>query len=207
MHPSSYKKMEEFIDNYLDKYKDKQIQILDVGSRNVNGTYKPLFSDPNWNYVGCDITAGNNVDIVLAEPYNWKNIESNSYDVVISGQAFEHIEYFWITILEIARVLKSGGYVCIIAPSKVAEHRHPVDCWRFYRDGFTALAKYSGLQLIEASTNKSSSPINDSVLICKKNAMEERENKIMEYKNKLAKLIINDEKLLQYEKYLDDIKI
>lgn len=60
----------------------------------VNGSYRTLFNNPKWNYVGCDLEEGSNVDIVLNDPYDWKNIESNSYDVVISGQAFEHIEYF-----------------------------------------------------------------------------------------------------------------
>jgi hypothetical protein len=32
-----------------------------------------------------------------------EQVASDSADVVISGQAFEHIQYFWITMLEIAR--------------------------------------------------------------------------------------------------------
>ena len=75
-----------------------------------------------------DMTPGKNVDIVLPSPYRWRGIESNSVDVLISGQAFEHIEFFWITMLEIARVLKPGGLCCIIAPSGGAEHKYPVDC-------------------------------------------------------------------------------
>jgi hypothetical protein len=34
---------------------------------------------------------------------------------VVSGQAFEHIEFIWLTILEIARVLKTNGLAVIIA--------------------------------------------------------------------------------------------
>ncbi|WP_432401124.1 methyltransferase domain-containing protein [Wukongibacter sp. M2B1] len=207
MHQSSYKLMENFVKKYLKEYEGKKIDILDIGSKNVNGTYKLLFDDPSWNYYGSDIVPGNNVDIVLEEPYNWKNVESDLYDVVISGQAFEHIEYFWITILEIARVTKKGGIICIIAPSKVAEHRHPVDCWRFYRDGFEALAKYSGLTLLEAYTVKNPNPINDSVLICKKKSLDKEEEKLLNYKNKLSKLIINNEKLLQYQDYLENLEI
>ena len=36
--------------------------------------------------------------------------------MVVSGQTFEHIEYIWVTIVEIARVLRTGGLACLIAP-------------------------------------------------------------------------------------------
>ncbi len=46
-----------------------------------------------WLYTGLDMAAGNNVDIVLRTPYVWHEVASGSADVVISGQAFEHIPY------------------------------------------------------------------------------------------------------------------
>ena len=54
---------------------------------------------------------------------------------------------------EIARALKPGGLCCILAPSAAPEHRHPVDCWRFYPDGFMALAHYAGLEVLEVRTD------------------------------------------------------
>jgi len=96
--------------------------------------------------------AGKNVDIVLKNPYFWNEIKSKSKDIVISGQAFEHVEYFWILIDEITRVIKPGGLICIIAPSRGYEHRYPVDCWRFYPDAFRAMAKYAGLELVHVDT-------------------------------------------------------
>jgi hypothetical protein len=38
-------------------------------------------------------------------------------DVVISGQAFEHIEFFWLSWRETVRVLRQGGLIFLIAPS------------------------------------------------------------------------------------------
>ena len=92
-----------------------------------------------------DLSEGENVDLVLSDPYSWSEIRSSSVDVFVSGQAFEHIEFFWQTMLEIARALKPGGLCCIIAPSGGPEHKYPLDCWRFYPDGFRALARYAGL--------------------------------------------------------------
>jgi SAM-dependent methyltransferase len=72
--------------------------------------------------------------------------------VVISGQALEHIEFFWLTMLEISRILKPGGLCCLIAPSAGPEHRFPVDCWRFYRDGMAALGKWAGFEILASET-------------------------------------------------------
>ena len=120
------------------------------------------------------MTAGANVDAVLRTPYVWREVASSSADVVISGQAFEHIRYFWITMLEIARVLTTGGICCILAPSSGPEHRYPVDCWRFYPDGLTSLADFAQLETLEAITqwddlgDAESDCWHDSMLVCRK---------------------------------------
>jgi len=175
MHQSSYDKMTDFVHKYLQQMSDKPLIILDLGSQDINGTYKPLFSLPAWKYIGLDMAEGKNVDIVIRDPYSWKDIRSDYADVLISGQTFEHIEYFWLTMKEISRVLKPGGLCCIIAPSGGIEHRYPTDCWRIYPDGFRALAKYAGLEPLEIFTQwenrdypDGSDIWHDSVLICRK---------------------------------------
>jgi len=165
-----------FRQTYLNDRKNETMLILDLGSLDVNGSYREYFDIPPWTYRGMDMTRGRNVDIVLQNPYRWKEIKSDSADVLISGQAFEHIEYFWITMLEIARVLKPGGLCCIIAPSGGFEHRYPVDCWRFYPDGFTALARFVRFEVVSVFTQREANPEysddsskwQDTVLICRK---------------------------------------
>lgn len=179
MHQSSVDKMLVFRDKYLSSKTAQKLVIMDLGAQEVheNGSYKPYFvKEKNWTYLGLDMVAGQNVDIVLKDPYCWNEVKSNSADVVISGQAFEHIEFFWLSMLEIARVLKPGGICCIIAPSGGYEHRYPVDCWRFYPDGFAALARYADLNPIETTTQwddmpqyeQSNNCWHDSVLIAEK---------------------------------------
>jgi SAM-dependent methyltransferase len=120
------------------------------------------------------MAAGKNVDIVLHLPYVWTELSSNSADVIVSGQAFEHIQFFWITMLEMARVLKPNGLCCILAPSSGPEHRYPMDCWRFYPDGMISLAQFAQMEVIEAVTQwndpgyADSDPWHDSMLICRK---------------------------------------
>ncbi len=152
MHKSSIEKMRYFKDKFLSGRTRDRLKIYDLGSAAIGGSYRSIFNEPNWDYIGVDLLRGENVNLVLSDPYIWLEIDSDSVDVVISGQAFEHIEYFWKTILEIARILKPGGLCCIIAPSSGPEHKYPVDCWRFYPDGFRALARYAGLELRETWT-------------------------------------------------------
>ena len=174
MHKSSYELMELFVLNYSDKLNGSEIQVLDFGSRNVNGTYKNLFSDERYNYTGVDIEPGDNVDIVIDDSYNWSILNSNAFDVIISGQALEHTEFFWLIFEEFKRLLKPGGLLCCIAPSSGYEHRHPVDCWRFFPDGFRALCKYVNLQVLDTYVLKEtfhddgSKEWKDTILIAQK---------------------------------------
>ena len=175
MHKSSMDKMLAFRKKYLDSKKNDPLLILDLGSLDINGSYREYFDISPWTYQGIDMTHGKNVDIVLKNPYNWREIKSNSVDVLISGQAFEHIEFFWISVLEIFRVLKPGGLFCLIAPSGGHEHRYPVDCWRFYPDGFSALAKFAQLDVLEVKTQwkshgytDGSDEWQDSMIVCRK---------------------------------------
>ncbi len=176
MHQSSLEKMQSFKAKYLESRAGEPLHILDLGSQDINGSYQPLFDCEPWHYQGADMSPGNNVHIVLKNPYCWKEVASHSFDVLISGQAFEHIEYFWITMLEIARILKPGGICCLVAPSGGPEHRYPVDCWRFYPDGFAALARFAEMDLLEVFTDwnpgegysDESGQWKDTVLICRK---------------------------------------
>ena len=156
MHESSLLRMEWFIKTYLEP--ERRYHVLDVGSYGVNGTYRHLFPQNRFQYVGLDISPGPNVDIVPNNIYNWNEIQDDQFDIVISGQAFEHIEFFWLTIQEMVRVLNKGGLICIIAPNGFGEHRYPVDCWRFFSDGMIALARYTSLTVIHAHTNAAPSP-------------------------------------------------
>lgn len=179
MHDSSHNNMARFVAKYLDG--NKPCRVLDIGSQEVpgeeNGSYRPLFQKPLWHYEGADIVSGNNVSIVLDRPYRWTGIKTGTYDCVVCGQMFEHDEYFWLTMLEIARILKTGGLCCIVAPSGGPEHRYPVDCYRFYPDGLRAVARYAGLEVLDAYAqwNETLYPDmdrnwRDCVMICRKPA-------------------------------------
>lgn len=175
MHKSSYNKMKAFVSKWVIGNFEPVSKVLDFGSQCVNGNYKSLF-DPNvWDYIGVDQSRGNNVDLVLADPYKWSELNSESIDLLISGQALEHVEYPWIIFEEFERVMKKGALCCVIAPSSGPEHRYPIDCWRFYGDGMRALCKHANLTFLECHTDtveddldEESKVWKDTILIAKK---------------------------------------
>ncbi len=148
MHNSSVNTVRKFLSEYL-KTGDK---VLDVGSKMCDWqvfTYKQIVPD-SAEYCGLDIEPGRSVDIVVKDPYKWTEVPDNSFDIIIAGQVLEHVEFFWLVFKEMARVLKTGGYLCVISPKLQKTHRFPVDCWRFLPDGMKALAKYAKIKCISA---------------------------------------------------------
>lgn len=148
MHDSSFYVMHLFVEKYIKPRAGAATSVFDVGSRDVNGSFRPLFEIKGCGYRGLDIEPGLNVDIVAEKPYSWPVLDG-AYDIVISGSCLEHVEAPWLWIREIARVVRSGGLVCVIAPWRWPEHRHPVDCWRILPDGMRFLFSWADLEEIE----------------------------------------------------------
>jgi|APGre2960657423_1045063.scaffolds.fasta_scaffold02066_4 SAM-dependent methyltransferase len=137
MHTSAYKNAERFFFNHC-KNLNSNAYILDVGSYDFNGTLKPIFKD--YKYVGVDMSSGPNVDFVCKND----NIpfKDNYFDVIISTSCFEHDDFFWLTFLEMCRLVKPNGFIYINAPSGGVYHAAPVDNWRFYIDSWKAMEKW-----------------------------------------------------------------
>ena len=140
MHNSALESFNNFIDVYLSKLNNKKLKLIEIGSLSVNSNIKNTLKN-NMEYIGIDIVKGENVDIVLDDPYKFP-FEDKSIDVVISISVFEHTEFFWLTYLEILRVLKDDGLFFLNAPSNSKFHRHETDNWRFYPDSSLALQKW-----------------------------------------------------------------
>lgn len=198
MHKSSYEKMLWFKSTYLDS--DISLDILDIGSldcSNNNYNYKSIFNEQKWTYDGLDFLDGNNVDILVKDIYNFPEVKDNSYDVVVSGQFFEHLGFFWLTMGEIDRILKPGGFCCIIVPSSGPKHGSKnMDFYRFYEDGMRSLANYVNFDIVHISvdTSDDSKPWCDACLIAKKKTrsdvlFNDLNNKTNLLKTKLDNLI------------------
>ena len=145
MHSSALVNLENFFSTYLKNFDNPK--ILDFGSQSLSDqpSAKLILDKLNikYEYTGVDIEKGNNVDIVLEDPYKFKEISDASYDIIISTSVFEHVEFFWLTYLEVLRVLKPKGIFYFNGPSNGDFHRWPQDCWRFYPDSGNALISWA----------------------------------------------------------------
>lgn len=171
--------MEWFVNNYVIKnlhcYESK-VRVLDVGSCDVNGSYKQYFPTEIFEYHGLDMCEGKNVDIVPKYAYDWSEVENESFDVVISGQCLEHVEFPWVIFFEMCKVMKPNGLMCILTPRSQNRHRFPVDTFRYDVDGYIALCKYYNLIPLHVSQNKAPitatkewfSHLGDCMLVAKK---------------------------------------
>ena len=63
MHNSSYQHMQRLVSTHLAP--GSALKVVDIGSFDVNGSYRTLFTDPGWQYTGVDLEAGPGVDVVL----------------------------------------------------------------------------------------------------------------------------------------------
>jgi SAM-dependent methyltransferase len=93
-------------------------------------------------WVGVDLTPGPGVDVVLQDPYSLP-FADKKFDLAIATSVFEHDEMFWLSFLEMVRVVRKGGFVYLCSPSNGHIHRYPVDCYRFYPDAGVALANWA----------------------------------------------------------------
>ncbi|HUO20764.1 MAG TPA: methyltransferase domain-containing protein [Steroidobacteraceae bacterium] len=115
--------------------------IVEVGSADVNGSLRQVAPAAS-RYIGLDFAAGPGVDVVLTDPYRYP-LETASVDIAVSSSCFEHADFFWLSFLEILRVVKPNGLVYLNVPSNGAYHRHPLDSWRFYPDAGIALSRWA----------------------------------------------------------------
>jgi len=165
LHTSAFLDAQEFVKKYLQK---KTMIIADIGSYNVNGCLKPIFTFPEWHYIGYDRIAGPNVDVVISNDYDWPEIKTNSCDVVVSTQVLEHVKHPWRWIKEIARICKPGGLIYICSPNTIAFHEHPIDCWRVWPDGMRGIFDEANLDVVDVYATPINGFIGDTTGIARK---------------------------------------
>src|SRR5437762_1680950 len=119
----------DFVKNHLRKEEVENKSILDVGSRNVNGTTRNEFYRFNpFEYIGIDIENGGNVDRICNVYDVVKEFGENRFDVVVSTEMVEHVEDWILAISNMKRVLKENGYIYLTTRNnKASKHDYPSD--------------------------------------------------------------------------------
>jgi SAM-dependent methyltransferase len=83
-------------------------EILEVGSYDVNGSIRALFSKAE-SYTGVDLCPGPGVDLVSLG--HELDLPAAQYDGTISGECFEHDQYWALTFQNMIRMTRPGGLV------------------------------------------------------------------------------------------------
>lgn len=101
---------------------NEPISVIDVGSRDINGTCRPLF--PNANYTGIDLLPGPAVDIVCdAATYH----PADKADLVLIVEVLEHCAN-WRELIRVASSwLRPSGLVCITCAAPGRQPHSAVD--------------------------------------------------------------------------------
>lgn len=130
--------MHQSVRDFASQYPIKG-RILEIGSLDVNGTPRDLFVGTD--YIGVDIRPGPGVDKVMSGAK--LGFPDASFDGVLYLETMEHDRTFWLTLSEIARVLKDGGRVIITTRGiGYPLHNHPGDYFRFTEQFFQELEGY-----------------------------------------------------------------
>lgn len=125
-------------------------RVLEIGSRRIVCTLDKAQLGVGAAYVGLDIMAGPNVDVVGDVHELSKLFPAESFDAVYSTSVFEHIAIPWQVIREIHRILKPGGLVYIGTHHAYPVHELPWDFWRYGRDAFrTIFSPARGFEVLD----------------------------------------------------------
>lgn len=105
-HPQQY--------NFIEKQCHARVEyfintrVLEIGSRNINGTIRGLFSEPKL-YIGLDLSPGRDVDIVCRAHEYPGAPDNQPFDVSVSCEALEHDAYWPRTFLRMWELTRHNG--------------------------------------------------------------------------------------------------
>jgi len=129
-------------------------KVLEVGAAGFPSEYAKCINTDGIEWHTLDIGDGfnnasnqNPLHILSKDEYHYP-IENNSFDIVLAGNVIEHVKDIWKWMDELARITRKDGKVIIICPVSWVFHEAPVDCWRIYPDGMSALMAKSGLNVV-----------------------------------------------------------
>ncbi|MBW4657538.1 MAG: class I SAM-dependent methyltransferase [Drouetiella hepatica Uher 2000/2452] len=131
-------------------------RVLEIGSRNRSGNVRRSLLGDRIEYVGMDIVAGENVD-VIGDAHNLSGLfPHGSFDAVFSISVFEHLLMPWKAAIEINHVLKPGGWVMIATHQTFPLHEVPWDFWRFSDQSWHGLFNsQTGFKILETACGES----------------------------------------------------
>lgn len=103
MHPEAY----EYVDDLV-RSLPPRVKVLEVGSRVVYGTVRPVFAGVP-HYVGLDVRPGEGVTEV-GDGSSWSPTDGKTFDTVVCCEVLEHTEKAGDIVRHALDLLDEGGY-------------------------------------------------------------------------------------------------
>lgn len=125
--------------------------VLELGAR--NSVIRPHFTGKR--YVGVDIHPGTGVDVTcdihqLSTALSFLNLR---FDAVVTIATFEHLVMPWKAVLEINKVMSTGGLLFIATHPTWPPHELPWDFWRYSDGAFHGLLNHAtGFDILRCSS-------------------------------------------------------
>ncbi len=116
-------------------------RVLEVGSRDFNGTLRSVFGfyGPS-EYVGVDLVRGPGVDVICAAEELVQRFGNESFDIVIATEVLEHIRDWRAAIANLKAVCRPEGRLLVTTRSRgFPVHGFPHDYWRYETDDFRTI--------------------------------------------------------------------
>ena len=133
----------ELLDGFIERCKAfERPHVLELGTKRSESDRSTLHAA--WvphaaAYLGADIEAGEDVDVV-ADVHRLTAVTGEErFDVIISCSTFEHFKYPHLAAYEVMKALKVGGLVFVQTHQAFPLHAYPHDYFRFSREALAGL--------------------------------------------------------------------
>ena len=123
--------------------------VLEIGSKKHNDHEFLGLRDylgkkkPDVSLLGCDISTGENVDVVVDLAGSPKSIKkalgNRQFDTLFCVSVLEHIPNVFAASNNMMNLLKTGGSLFVSVPFVFRYHGYPGDLWRFTPEGIQYL--------------------------------------------------------------------
>ena len=132
----------DFGNEIVAEYDLGRVSVIEIGSRNINGTARSWFSSEA-DYLGLDMIDGPGVDRVTVWPD--KQLTAKPWDVAVYVETAEHDPHFWAVAEQLHRVVRKGGRLIMTTRGiDFPYHEYPSDLWRFTEEGVNVLLSQTG---------------------------------------------------------------
>ena len=130
-------------------------RVLEIGALNVNGSARDVLQGHVASWLGLDRTEGPGVDLAV-NALDYLKSTSETYDVIIACECYEHDPFWWRTHEAALSCLSSGGLFVVTTPTLgFPYHSYGGDFYRFtedaYRQAIFDPTKFNLLSLVKTT--------------------------------------------------------